>query len=635
MEKHKTIKRESFYLQGYNLTDCKNKVLNYQEKIYESAKRGESSLIKTYQKYLVKSEEACYLAVRKVCTNKGGMTAGIDGFIPKRKKDYEDLIRFLRNLNNDDYKAKPLKRFWIPKVPPSTDKRPLSIPTIHDRCVQALWALALDPVNEAYSDDHNYGFRQGRSPADAQLYLQKQLARPGASELILEIDIKKCFDSIDHKYIIETVPVNRKILKQWLNCGVMDADSFYYDEKGVPQGGIISPVICNLVLNGFEAHIKEHIQKLFKSKQITLEETRFFLFCRFADDMIIVAKTNRVIEICRSKLEQFLSVRGLNINEKKTKVTHISDGFKFLGFFFKLYLYTKPRKKIIRVGYVKKLKEYSSKGIVLAVPPDESLSSILKNINKLLYSSTDLIDMKNKVSPRINGYCNYYKVCNWGKGKSKFGHYLYLALVKWLMSRFGISKRKAYLTYFKDSNTFHFKNPNSNLKNEKEYIEMYLPPYFKKCKYPFISSDWKPYGKTRTLFFEHLERKIRYTLSQYQNDILSKTDNRCRNCYQLLTDPDINLNYDLHHVQPREFGGSNDKTNFIALCRPCHRYVSGVQQSRNLQNAMELISKRVLKIPSPYLSLFKKDAPPQEENFNEDKERNEMNEYKDEDPYDI
>lgn len=129
----------------------------------------------------------------------------------------------------------------------------------------------MEPINEALSDDCSFSFRPGRSTADVQCYLQRQLARPGASKYTLEVDIRKCFDSIDHQFIIKNIQMNRKILKQWLKNGVMDSENFYYDKMGVPQGGIISPIIGNLVLNGFEQLIKNQIKIWVKSKMISEE----------------------------------------------------------------------------------------------------------------------------------------------------------------------------------------------------------------------------------------------------------------------------------------------------------------------------------------------------------------------------
>lgn len=260
---------KSFYLEQFSSHGCLAYVSEEQIKIYDNIKKGNLSMAKIIQKFLVKSPEACHFAVWRVMTNKGGKTSGIDGFVPSKRFHYLELIQQLLTCTPDNYKASPLARIWIPKAPPSTDKRPLSLPTIFDLCLQALWALALDPVNEAYSDPYNYGFRKGRAPKDAMSYVRNIITKNNQPEYIVELDIRKCFDSISHNYILETVMVNKKILRQWLKAGVMDSEQFYYHQAGVLQGGIISPIICNLSLNGFQNQIKLQLQQEVKNPFFT------------------------------------------------------------------------------------------------------------------------------------------------------------------------------------------------------------------------------------------------------------------------------------------------------------------------------------------------------------------------------
>lgn len=184
------------------------------------------------------------------------------------------MIYQLHELKPDKYKAQRLLWTWFPKATPG-QYRPISIPTIFDWCVQALWALALDPVNEALTDTHNYGFRKGKSPKDAIGYVRPIFRMNEQPDYILEVDIAKCFDNIDHKYIIDSILINKKILKQWLNCGVLDSNQRYYDERGVPQGGMMSPIICNLVLNGFQKSILETLDKMASIRQYKYFQSNF------------------------------------------------------------------------------------------------------------------------------------------------------------------------------------------------------------------------------------------------------------------------------------------------------------------------------------------------------------------------
>ena len=604
----KRIERQSFYLPQFDNKSCENKILELQINIYNGAKEGNKSIVKLNQKHLVKSKEACYLAVKKVCTNQGGTTSGVDGFIPKTTEDYESLIEQLYVLKPHNYKAKPLKRFWIPKAPPSKDKRPLSIPTIFDRGVQSLYALSLDPVNEAYSDSHNYGFRKGRSAADAMAYIRTALVKQDASEYILEVDIKKCFDSIDHKYILENIPVNTKILKQWLICGVMDANAYYRDENGVPQGGIISPIICNLVLNGFEelALAKEQINIWYKYKQISEEETSFFIFCRYADDMVLIAKTEHLLHKLNNLLKQFLSIRGLSINENKTKYTYILEGFKF---FFKRFDYQNP--KIIKIKkYGKKESRkgfYVKKGNILISPPKESVKKTLEKISTEAFKCQTEQGLYYSLGSIIRGWCNYYRSCNLSDQKSDLDHYTYLILNSWARKRFKLSNKDSYLKYFTNYKIMPLKPElpsRSKRKSKVDTLKLHLPGYFNKTTYRLINKYYNPYNY-RSGYYEHLERKIKSNLTEkLQKGLIEKSRGCCSNCGTLLIEDTFNAGYEIHHIRPREFGGSNDKSNLTLLCKPCHKYITGVQKSRNLNEAMLLKNKGVLTIPPIYLKEF-------------------------------
>ena len=608
------IKRESFYLYQFNHADCEKFVLDKQINIYNNIILKNFSLAKTNQKYLVKSKQACYLSVKRVCTNKGGVTTGIDDFIPKRRKDYMDLIDKLYNLKSDNYKSSPLKRIWLPKALPSKDLRPISIPTIFDRCIQALWSLALDPVNEALSDDHNFGFRKGRSPVDAMRYTRDLLRRDDGPEYILEVDVAKGFDSIDHNYILNNIMVNHKILKQWLECGVMDSKQFYYDESGVPQGGIISPIICNLVLNGFEHEIKNNITIWVKNNILTKEQVKYLSFCRFADDMIIMAKSSKVLYLCKDLLTKFLDIRGLRINENKTRITYIQDGFKFVGYYFKRFPYQNPVLKVKNVARRNgnlKTKEFLVKGKLLVSVPPEKVKKFLSKLKTEIKTSKNSFDLVYKINPIIRGFSNFYRFGNWGLNYPQLNHRLYKTVTRWIIKKYKISNKLSYKNYLVEYHTFRFPFEqswfeNTSIKKRKryknDYIELYLPGKYPKIGAFLINKDSKPYYN-RDKYFEHLERKARnFASGKIISDLLKKGNYRCLYCQTSLVED--NKDYEVHHLKPIEFGGKNIKSNYTLLCKVCHKYVTGVQKSRSLNEALDLVSKGILKIPNEHMGTF-------------------------------
>lgn len=271
------------------------------------------------------------MAVRKVVTNKGGKTAGIDGIVWTSPQEYWDAIQNLASLteNSREYKAQPVRRVYIPRVNSPGEKRPLGIPTMTDRAMQALYHLGVDPAVEAVSDPNSYGFRKCRSTHDAITAIRSILDKETHPRWVLEADISKCFDRIDHEFLLKKTPICHKhVLKSWLKSGIMEELNYFETEEGTPQGGIMSPTLCNVALNGIEGQIKAAIPKINGISQ-------GIHTIRYADDMVITGKSKEVVTRCKEILAKFLAVRGLELNEKKTLITHVREGFDFLGFSIK------------------------------------------------------------------------------------------------------------------------------------------------------------------------------------------------------------------------------------------------------------------------------------------------------------
>lgn len=220
-------------------------VRRLQARIAKTAKDGDWRGVKRLQKLLVRSTAARAVAIRRVTENQGRKTPGVDGVTwstPREK------CRAIPTLTRRGYRPKPLRRVHIPKA--NGGKRPLGIPTMKDRAMQALYWLALDPIGEAQGDLNSYGFRSNRSTADAIVQCHNALARKHSPEWVLEGDIKGCFDNISHGWLMQHVPMDGDILKKWLKAGYVEGRRLYPTDAGTPQGGIISPTLANLVLDG-------------------------------------------------------------------------------------------------------------------------------------------------------------------------------------------------------------------------------------------------------------------------------------------------------------------------------------------------------------------------------------------------
>ncbi|WP_265037800.1 reverse transcriptase domain-containing protein [Wolbachia endosymbiont (group A) of Hylaeus communis] len=303
-----------------NWSQCKKKTRKLQARIVQATKDGRWNKVKTLQHLLTRSFSAKALAVKRVTSNKGKYTAGVDNQLwqsPSAKS------QGIASLKRRGYRSQPMRRIYL--IKPEGGKRPISIPTIKDRAIQALYLMGLDPVAETIGDTHSYGFRVHRSAADAVSQIFITLARRDAPQWILEGDIKKCFDEIDHHWLKNSIPMEKSILNKWLRSGFVERRMLHPTIAGTPQGGIISPVLANLTLDGLDDVFNKHF-----GKKGTKKRKKYGVhMIRYADDFIVTGKSKEILETKVKRLvEDFLSQRGLSLSAGKTKITH-RTGIRF------------------------------------------------------------------------------------------------------------------------------------------------------------------------------------------------------------------------------------------------------------------------------------------------------------------
>jgi RNA-directed DNA polymerase len=303
--------------------DAANRIVRrLQARIVQATQEGKWNKVHALQHLLTHSYSGKVMAVRRVTENQGKRTPGVDGITwdtPEKK------AQAVRELRQRGYRPQPLRRVRIPKSNGKT--RPLGIPTIKDRAMQALYLLALDPIAETVADPNSYGFRKERSTADAIAQCFNVLSRPLNAEWILDADINGCFDHISHEWLLAHVSMEKHILQQWLKAGFMERGMVHATEDGTPQGGIISPVLANLALDGLE----HALRRRYPRSNARGRAARVNLV-RYADDFIITGRTKDLLEAeVRPIVQAFLAERGLELSEEKTRIVHIEDGFDFLG----------------------------------------------------------------------------------------------------------------------------------------------------------------------------------------------------------------------------------------------------------------------------------------------------------------
>lgn len=349
------------------------KTYQLQNRIYKASRKNNIVKVISLQKRLFGTYEARMLAIRQVTQlNKGKKTAGIDGLSSLTMKQRFDLEKDLA-INAKSWKHKGLRQISIPK-PDSDTRRLLKIPTIRDRAWQCLVKLITEPAHEARFHSRSYGFRTGRSAHDAQKIIFSNLhsRSNGKSKRIIELDIEKCFDRIKHTTILNEL-IAPKFIKNSLSKCLKSGTSIYYPEQGTPQGGVISPLLANIALNGIE-DIHPSV--------------------RYADDMIFFLKPNDDESLILAKIDSFLANRGMNISKKKTKITTTTSGFDFLGWQF-----------IVQENG--KFKCYPSKG---------NYTNLKKKIKTIVNNSTYGARTKSaKIAPIIRGWRNYHQYCDMSK----------------------------------------------------------------------------------------------------------------------------------------------------------------------------------------------------------------------------
>ena len=391
-------------------------------RIAKAVKEGRCGKAKALQRILTRSFYAKLLAVKRVTSNKGKKTSGVDGVLWQGARA---KIQAARSLRQHGYHAEPLRRIYIAKKK-GKKKRPLSIPTMYDRAMQALYKLALAPVAETTADRNSYGFREGRCCADAIAAAFNALSKPNSATWILEGDITGCFDNISKSWLLENILIEKAILRKWLDAGYVENGITYPSHKGTPQGGIVSPTLANLTLDGLEQAVLSAVPRRSRVN-----------FIRYADDFIITGKSKRLLEeVVMPVVEQFLKERGLTLSVEKTHITHIKHGFTFLGQTFR---------------------KYGNK--LLITPSKEGVQALISKVGKLIrkHTSAPMEVLIGKLNQVLRGWANYHRHVVASEAFSRVDSYVFHQLWRmlrrrhttkskeWLIERYWIATGKKWI----------------------------------------------------------------------------------------------------------------------------------------------------------------------------------------------
>lgn len=382
-----------------------------QLRIVKAVENGNWNLVKRLQYLITHSFYAKALAIRQVTRNKGRKTPGIDGVLWTNGKQKFQAIKELRTKG---YKPLPTKRIYIKK---SNGKlRPLSVPSMKDRAMQTLYMYALQPIEETLGDRRSFGFRKYRSCADAMEQLSTILSTRKSGKWILEGDIKGCFDSINHKWLLDNIPMDKTVLNKFLKAGYVYQKQLFPTTRGAIQGGTISPTLANLTLDGLEHEIERHYFLTKKGKFSRHSRCNPYLIniVRYADDFVVTSNSKEILFEIKEIIAKFLGDRGLELSEEKTIITNISDGFDFLGWNFRKY----QEKLIIK-------------------PSKKSIDSITERISEIIKANKTVKQehLIYKINPVLRGWCNYHQCVCAKETFGKLNYRIFWMLWKWAKRR--------------------------------------------------------------------------------------------------------------------------------------------------------------------------------------------------------
>jgi len=530
---------------NWRLVETKMKDL--QEKIVIAILKRDLKEVYRIQWVILQSFEGRALAVRRVISNKGGKTAGIDNVIWNGPKDYWSAIKELEIIVNNPnmYKAQPLKRVNIPKGT-SKEMRPLGIPTMMDRAVQALYCLGVDPVVETQSDLNSYGFRKSRSTHDAIVAIRSLLDKKTHPRWILEADISRCFDKINHDFLMKHTPICHKVvLEQWLKAGVVSKIGYEDSNEGTPQGGIMSPILCNIALNGIEKYIKD-------ANPIKYGKRPSVNVIRYADDLIITGKSREMAQKNKELLKNFLVERGLELNENKTLITHIKKGFDFLGF------------NIRRMKWNPRLNKNTDQETILIIKPSKkSITKLKDSIRKIININKPINKIISEINPVLRGWGEHKRISYHSQETFiTIDHWIYLKMLKWSYSQKG-SLRRTLGKYLIKTATRKWNWGKSQKEKIINLGEISILRLFR------IKLDKNPYIKENFEYFRTRKNKI--IEAKFRATIYKKFKQLCPLCGESLHNGEP---VELHHIVPRKIGGRYKINNIQPLHQICHQQVT-------------------------------------------------------------
>ena len=539
-------------------------VFKLQKRIYAASRRGDVKRVRKLQKTLMRSWSNRVLAVRRVTVeNQGKKTAGVDGVKSLSPEARMELVGELKLTG----KSKPTRRVWIPK-PGREEKRPLGIPTMYDRALQAVVKAALEPEWEAVFEPNSYGFRPGRSCHDAIKQIKNCIQNK--AKFVLDADIAKCFDRINQEVLLQKLNTKGKVrqqIKAWLKSGVIDQGVFTATSEGTPQGGVISPLLANIALHGLEIRIKQFAETLPGKKKDNL---RSLSVIRYADDFVILHHDKTVVQRCRGIVSEWLIGIGLELKPEKTRLTHtfkpeLSEdgkaGFDFLGHHIQQHPAGKYRSNINSFGEILGFN-------TLITPSAKASKAHIEEVGRIIkkHRSSPQAALIKDLNPVIRGWASFYSNSDAQTvGElSKQDHLTYLKLRRWAKRRCG-NINDGHIKYWAsisgDNWVFATKEGKANPLRLLKHRDISCSS----TNYVKVKGDKSPYDGDLIYWSSRLGKHPQ--MPNRKAKLLKLQKGKCPWCGLSFQDWDV---LEVDHIIPKALSGKDEYKNLQLLHRHCH-----------------------------------------------------------------
>jgi RNA-directed DNA polymerase len=534
-------------------------VKNLRQRIFRASRQGDLTRVRSLQRLMLKSRANACDSVRRVTqVNRGKSTPGIDHVVVTTPEERRALCHQLSAL--DLHKVHPVRRVSIPK---RNGKRPLGIPTSVDRCVQAMVKNALEPFWEARFEGISYGFRPGRGCHDA---IEKVfcLARPNTTRpWVVDADIEGAFNNIGHaafEQAIGSFPA-RGLIKQWSKAGYVEAERLYPTEAGVPQGGVISPLLLNVALHGME----QALGMAYTPKGV---RRGTYALVRYADDLVVFSPTYEKVVEAQHLLSTWLGTRGLRLSGEKTHIRHLREGFNFWGFNIRHY----PTPNSSRSGYKRLIK-----------PSPDSIRQIKRKLKGLWrkHVGSPTVALIHEMNPVIRGWSNYVRI---GVAKEVFtalDGFMYRRAQRYMQRRH--PRKSGWWRTQKYGGRVSGRQDRWVLQDKERHGTLRKFAWTTIIRHRLVPSTYSPDDPTLQDYWSQRRQRINSTTGR-AGQLARRQHGRCPVCHQAL---DNGEEVHVHHVRPKQHGGTDDLTNLRLVHHTCHRQIHSISAPLGVRRLLE------------------------------------------------